>query len=886
MKNHLRFFSLLPTRMLATIFVVAFVSGVEAQNKTGKQTTPIAPELYDALKAQGKLDATKTYTFIQPIAEGTMKNTNNTKALRSGSDRNLTSPPCAYVPTIGFDDPFGGNVYFDDSPPGGAFQVQIPFDFCFYGTTYNSFFINNNGNITFEQAYATFTAQSFPAAAVPPMIAPFWGDVDTGSPTNPLGQVRYKIYPEYAIVSWDTVSVYNEIASLRNTFQLLISNGTSPVLPPNTNIAFLYKDMQWTTGDASGGNNGFGGTPATVGVNRGDGVDYIQLGLFDAPGTNYDGPFGANDQVSFLDNNVFFFNTCLEPGTQNNIAPLAIGAPLCDTITVCAGETYPLDFNFIPVEPGQTADAELITPDVPGLALIGITPGTQCNVQAVFTGSSTNVGYHNIQFTATDNGTPSASYTINLVFQVVENGFVPVITGVPNICDGNSTTLSVGGGSFDQYVWAPNNEETPTINVTTPGEYSVTVAIGSCIGTSEPFLVGVAPLPTPVIAGNDTICGDQLAQLFTSEQYNGYQWSSLSLNDTVSVGAGSYTVTVTDTNGCQGTSAPFIVTEVNALTPVITGDNHTCFDGVTTLTTTQTYEEYTWSNNTGVSVPFINVSAGTYTVSVVDENGCAGTSAPFTVTNSAPSPDILGVERFCEFDTIPLFVTDTFATYRWIYEGDTLSSIDSLFWSGGTETSFEVQLIVTDAFGCAGIDSVDAPYTPQPEALFTTNPELTAILKNTLITFNDASIPGTGDTLAFWEWVFVPPSADDTLVGNSQTQVYPDTGFKEITLIVTTELGCKDTLTRSVQIIDKPFVPNVFSPNGDGKNDFFKIPFLYGYPGNSVAVFNRWGTKVFEGENYNNDWDGDDLPSGTYFYVVTAPTLDEPLKGSVTLIRE
>ena len=65
---------------------------------------------------------------------------------------------------------------------------------------------------------------------------------------------------------------------------------------------------------------------------------------------------------------------------------------------------------------------------------------------------------------------------------------------------------------------------------------------------------------------------------------------------------------------------------------------------------------------------------------------------------------------------------------------------------------------------------------------------------------------------------------------------------------------------------------NGFSPNGDGVNDTFKIDGLEAYESHKLMVFNRWGNKVMESENYNNDWDGwwDEkrLPFGTYFYVL------------------
>ena len=433
----------------AFLFLFSLSSLVKAQKADPFQVTrkvPISAEVYGNMKAQGLLNPDATYVISQPVKSGVLSN----KKVKKGAQksRELTSPPCDYISTDDFQDPWGGEVYFDDFPPAGEFSVPIPFDFCFYGTTYNSFIINNNGNITFDASYTTFTSNAFPDASIPAMIAPFWGDVDTGSDINPLGQVRYDVYPEYAVVSWDSVAVYNEQANLRNTFQVIISNGTSNVLPEGTNIAFLYGDMQWTTGGASGGTNGFGGTPATVGVNRGDGVDYFLLGRFDAEGTTYDGPFGNNDQVSFLDGKVFFFNSCLQSGVQANFAPIAIGAPICDTIDVCVGANYALDFNFIPVEPGQIVGAELITTSIPGLSVLPSVPGAQCNVSGTFAGSLNNLGYQTVTFTATDDGTPAASYTIDITFNVIGSGNLDVSFDLSDSLFCTSETQAVLSGGL------------------------------------------------------------------------------------------------------------------------------------------------------------------------------------------------------------------------------------------------------------------------------------------------------------------------------------------------------------------------------------------------------------------------------------------------------
>jgi gliding motility-associated-like protein len=94
-------------------------------------------------------------------------------------------------------------------------------------------------------------------------------------------------------------------------------------------------------------------------------------------------------------------------------------------------------------------------------------------------------------------------------------------------------------------------------------------------------------------------------------------------------------------------------------------------------------------------------------------------------------------------------------------------------------------------------------------------------------------------------------------------------------------------------------VPQGFSPNGDGLNDFLVIPGIENYPNNKLMIFNRWGNKVFEKEGYLNEWDGtaksgqfvfggsdETLPTGTYFYILNLGVPDiEPLQGWIYIYR-
>lgn len=101
---------------------------------------------------------------------------------------------------------------------------------------------------------------------------------------------------------------------------------------------------------------------------------------------------------------------------------------------------------------------------------------------------------------------------------------------------------------------------------------------------------------------------------------------------------------------------------------------------------------------------------------------------------------------------------------------------------------------------------------------------------------------------------------------------------------------CGNSVTSSaIEIIVQCdiLVPNVFTPNGDGVNDYFYILNMDQYPNSTVIVFNRWGKKVYESTNYQNNWNGDGASDGTYYYIVkpSDPDIDER-HGHVTILRE
>jgi nidogen-like len=174
---------------------------------------------------------------------------------------------------------------------GSTGQVDLPFAVNFYGTPYSSLYVNNNGNVTFDAPMGTYTPFDI-NESTPPMIAPFFADVDTrgGGSQVTYGVTTYDGRQAFC-VNWVDVGYYNTQSDKTNSFQLLLVD-RSDVGPGSFDIVMNYDRVSWETGSASGGSGGFGGTSAGVGYSGGDGKPnhFVQL-------------VGSMQPGSFLDSN-------------------------------------------------------------------------------------------------------------------------------------------------------------------------------------------------------------------------------------------------------------------------------------------------------------------------------------------------------------------------------------------------------------------------------------------------------------------------------------------------------------------------------------------------------------------------------------------------------
>jgi hypothetical protein len=169
---------------------------------------------------------------------------------------------------------FGTGV-LDYNDDGSSAEIDLrpafPNGLEYFGQRFTSFFVNNNGNVTFGQAVGSFTPEAFPIVGTR-MIAPFWGDVDTRGGGRPAHNgVYWDVRPGRVVVTWHNVGYYGSHDDHQNSFQLVIESNEILDQDHIWRVELRYARCEWTTGDASGGQGGRGGTPAQAGFNAGDG---------------------------------------------------------------------------------------------------------------------------------------------------------------------------------------------------------------------------------------------------------------------------------------------------------------------------------------------------------------------------------------------------------------------------------------------------------------------------------------------------------------------------------------------------------------------------------------------------------------------------------------
>ena len=210
------------------------------------------------------------------------------------------------------------------------------------------------------------------------------------------------------------------------------------------------------------------------------------------------------------------------------------------------------------------------------------------------------------------------------------------------------------------YQWGDNSTSV-SITVNTSGQYSVTATDAQGCSATASSYVTVNALPAPTISGNTSFCPGETTTL-TANGGISYQWSNNSTNASITVGtAGIYIVTATNAQGCSAAVSTYVT--VNALpNPTISGNTSIC-QGETTTLTANGGISYLWSNNsTNVSIAV--GTAGTYTVTATNAQGCTATASTYLTVYSLPNVTISGNTAICQGDNTTLTATGA-QSYQW-----------------------------------------------------------------------------------------------------------------------------------------------------------------------------------------------------------------------------
>ena len=284
------------------------------------------------------------------------------------------------------------------------------------------------------------------------------------------------------------------------------------------------------------------------------------------------------------------------------------------------------------------------------------------------------------------------------------------------------------------------------------------------------------------------------------------------------------------------------------------------------------------SNDTIIVVEPTTLGEFFYTFNVIDNFGCAYDTTVALTVLPAVLPSV--IEPACNL-TVGFEVENQYAGGTWSYTSD----FDSLFVFNYGPDAIDVSapgdyvLSYYDNF-CQTSHDFPLEFLPYPVALIL--PDTTELCSGQEEFLTLAGQINGLNVNYIWTWDSL---GTQFLLGNDISQAVYFGGEYQVQII---DVICGNYAADEAYVLEEPCIIetyNVFTPNGDGENDFFHIQAIEKFRNPVVYVYNRWGNVVFEKSNYRNDWDMADLNEGTYFYVILNPDNNESFKGSFTLLR-
>lgn len=613
------------------------------------------------------------------------------------------------------------------------------------------------------------------------------------------------------------------------------------------------------------------------------------------------------------------------------------------SVVVTDGNNCSINANFTIIEPTALSSSYVSLPatcgQANGSATVTVNGGTPAYTIAW------NGGTPNTNGTISTNMSPGSNWNATItdakgcvLTQTIDiaNPPLPVITSysvtMPS-CFGLSNgeiTINYTPGTAPYTVsWSNPISQTLTTSALTQsvagvsaGNYVATLTDNYGCTTSQPINVNQPAFLNLVVSPNITICYGQSTQISASGQGGtpaySYTWAPNPF-----VGAGphtvnptitsTYTVSMSDVNGCS--VSPKVIT-VNVTPQLLVQATTTtiCHGDITTLVPTITSPgnggpyTYVWNPAIPGATSQAIVSGSAPTVSVTNnytltiDDGCTipTGSTVFTVNvNPLPVIDFTGSPLSgCAPLTVTLTGTSDGTSDQFIWSDAVGGSGNPMVATFADSGKYTISLLVKNPVtGCN--NSITKPdyieVYPQPIASFYADPSTTSILTPSI------SFVNTSQGASTYYWNFGDPVAsatDNTSTLTNPGHYYQYVGNYQINLIATSVHGCKDTAQVLVDITPDfaMYIPNTFTPDGDGMNDIF-IPVGVGIDEENyrMDIYDRWGENIFTSNNLRKGWDGSVkgnskmAPQGVYIYKIMAKDImgnKHPFVGHVNVIKK
>ena len=514
---------------------------------------------------------------------------------------------------------------------------------------------------------------------------------------------------------------------------------------------------------------------------------------------------------------------------------------------------------------------------------------------------ASNTSY-NVVYTSANNCTATGSGTVSV--NTITLG-TPVITNATcsGTADGSASFTPTGGTGNYTYTWNGNAGTNPETGLA-PGTYTVVVvdqnncpALTSVTIESPPLLLLNTGVQNARCNGKPD--GEAWVNVSGGTPPYSYLWSTQATTDTINyISSNTYLVTVTDNNSCTSTTTAFVdqPTPINlyrqsiALSCPGEADGYiidSASGGTPPYDYSATIDRVNFFYSSDDTIP--NLAAGTYTVILSDNNGCI-VSDTVTVQNATP-------DKFS-------IITDSTTCYGASYLDGAIHINDSLVNSphqysldGGQfqyDPDFYDLAAGTHTIVAKNIYNCDTTFTvtigAPADAVAAILPTDTTVQLGQPVQLTTTFGPYPTSAILSYNW---SPSLGLSCIDcpNPLASAYSDVNNYTVTIIYNQSCIANASATIADSNFAKVFIPNSFTPNGDGNNDFFQV---YGESVKVIdlKIFNRWGELVYQSNNVFAGWDGTykGIPQnpGVFSYAVQITFLDNSTlnkQGSVTLLR-